>query len=188
MTGPADDPVNAAFIDYHRFIMRYSQYLYDLELEWLRAPEKEFQIRSAQPLTWKYTTYRRVFADREEYVVNLLQLPEDGLIYAVRPNEPPPVTNAELSWSSKLVLPFDPQNRLYLKPAKVNRVEAFVLSPDEKIQDPVELKVEKVDDRFCVKVPKVATWTMVLIKKYYPEFDRAKYWKAVNKGKEAGSN
>ncbi|MDO9542669.1 MAG: hypothetical protein Q7J98_10145 [Kiritimatiellia bacterium] len=183
LTGPADDPVNAAFIDYHRFIMRYSQYLYDLELEWLRDPEKDFRVQSTRPLCWKYTTYRRVFADREEYVVNLLQLPEDGLIYAIRPNELPPVTDVELSWSPKLVLPFDKQNSNYLKPAKVNRVEAFVLSPDDKNQDPVELKLEKADDRLCVKVPSVGTWTMVVIKKYFPEYDRAKFMKPADKAK-----
>ncbi|MBI4025211.1 MAG: hypothetical protein HY360_09545 [Verrucomicrobia bacterium] len=177
LTGPADDPVNAAFIAYHRFIMRYSQYLYDLELDWVRDAEKEFRVEATTPLFWKYTVYRRVFADREEFIVNLLQFPEDGLIYAVRPKELPPVANVELSWPNALALPFDPQNQMYLKPAKENRTEVFAMSPDDANQDPVELKLRKEGDRLTASVPKVGAWTMVVIRKFYPEYDRNKFIK-----------
>jgi hypothetical protein len=175
LTGPADDPVNRAFIDYHRFILRYSQYLYDLELEWLKAPEPEIEVQSAQPLCWQHTVYRRRYADREETVANLLQFPPDGLIYAVRPTELPVIRDTVVSWPAGLALPSDSENRNYLLPATENRTEVFAMSPDADSDDPVPLAAVRQGGRFSVTVPSVQTWTLVVIRRHYPEYDRARF-------------
>ena len=121
--------------------------------------------------------YRRQFADREEAIVNLLQFPADGLIYAVRPTELPPVGAVVVSWPAALVLPADSQNQSYLKPATENPTDAFAMSPDAPDQAPVPLTVKRVGDRFAVTVPAVQTWTMLLVRRNYPGYDRPRFVK-----------
>ena len=107
--------------------------------------------------------------------MNLLQFPDDGLIYAVRPTELPPVADVAVSWPAALVLPRDSQNRNYLKPATENRLEVFALSPDGTAEEPVALEPQRTAERLAVTVPSVQTWTMVVLKRFYPDYDRERF-------------
>ena len=107
--------------------------------------------------------------------MNLLQFPDDGLIYAVRPTELAPVADVTVSLPAALLLPPDSENRNYLVPAKENRIEALAMSPDGPDQEPLALSPVRTGDRFTVTVPRVQTWTLVVVKTYYPDYDRARF-------------
>jgi hypothetical protein len=80
-----------------------------------------------------------------------------------------------VSWPAGLALPSDSENRNYLLPATENRTEVFAMSPDADSDDPVPLAAVRQGGRFSVTVPSVQTWTLVVIRRHYPEYDRARF-------------
>lgn len=74
-------PASRQFLQYNRFLARFSYYLHDPSLKWMLDADKKFEIGSSHPLFWKRTVYRRPLPDGgERIVINLLNLPSNGQI------------------------------------------------------------------------------------------------------------
>ncbi len=77
----ANSPASQQFLQYQRFLARYSYYLHDPKLQWIMDAEKHLSVSSEKPLFWKRTVYRRPLENGgERIVLNILNLPSNGKI------------------------------------------------------------------------------------------------------------
>lgn len=102
LSNKSASPAAQQFIQYNRFLSRYSYYLHDPQLKWLTNARERFRVTSPRQLSWDRTVYHRSLPNGgERIVINLLNLPSNGKI--LNQTEIPPVAQgATLQISSEM--------------------------------------------------------------------------------------
>ena len=63
----------------YRFALRYAEYFYAPDMEWLPADQTVVTVKPDAGILWQDLVYRRELADgRTQYIVDLVNLPEDS--------------------------------------------------------------------------------------------------------------
>ncbi len=76
-----DEADSLQFAQYLRFQARYSYYLDHPDLELIQQPQiTHFELSASKDLFWNRTVYHRLDNGKDEYIINALNLPSNGLI------------------------------------------------------------------------------------------------------------
>jgi hypothetical protein len=144
----ADSPASRQFSRYNRFAARFSYYLWNPRLKWVVDPAPRLSVEGgSRPLFWARTVYRM---DAEEgrtvTVVNLLNLPSNGLILAQKE------------------IPDHCQNGVLRLAAGALAERVTYLNADDESLAPLDL-VPAGSERGATKynIPPVEAWSVIVI-------------------------
>ncbi|MHB9024716.1 MAG: hypothetical protein ACYC7E_11170 [Armatimonadota bacterium] len=132
--------------DYLRFAVRYGEYIYHEDIQWI-PPEKQTQVTAAAPkaVQWRQYVYRRPLPGGEQTIVHFLNPPRDEGVY-----------HAMLPPASAL------NTRVRLKiPAGLRLKNCVYLTPD---QTPNQVKVQMTADEgsVVVTIPQIDAYGLLL--------------------------
>ena len=81
MSNAGNEADSQQFAQYSRFQARYSYYLDHPDLELIQQPQAtHFELSASKDLFWNRTVYHRLDNGKDEYIINALNLPSNGLI------------------------------------------------------------------------------------------------------------
>jgi len=117
--GSRNHPVDTTWKEY-RFALRYAEYLYAPDMQWLPLDQADLTVTPDKGIMWKNFVYKRELeGGKTQYIVDLLNLPEDKNKDQIYINHPPasPKKNLRVIFNTF---------------GKTGSVKAYLLLPEPK--------------------------------------------------------
>ena len=136
------------FAQYLRFQTRYSYYLDHSGLKLIQQPQNtHFELSASKDLLWNRTVYHRLDNGKDEYIINALNLPSNGLIE--NQTEIPPTAEDVILGIRKSIGSFD----------------VFCLDADDATLVPIKVSMASEDASYrYFSLPPVRSWQVLVMK------------------------
>lgn len=145
---PAYSYFGKPLMEYYKFRIRYSAYLYDDNLKWIPPEKVDFvSVKTPEKVYWKEYVYERKEKKGKDILIHFVNMPEAKYVW--RENKPP-IKRKDIDVKVNI-------------PSGYNLKNIYLLSPDNECEA-VRIKYEISDGKAEFKIPFLYYYDLIIIK------------------------
>lgn len=145
---PSSSYFGKPLMEYFKFRLRYSKYLYDDNLEWIPPEKVEFiEVEKYRNLYWKEYVYEKKNGKKKEIIIHFVNMPEAKFVWR---EDKPPIKKENIKVG-------------FVTDEKLKCDSIYYISPDIGC-DAVEIKFKKNENKVEFNIPSVEYYGMIVIR------------------------